>query len=84
MATDPIREILDRTRRIETRLTKYISDQGGELSTQQPVWRDGTVHVPSPRCGLQEILAAVPANWEGDVSIYCNSRYLVTLGRELL
>jgi hypothetical protein len=67
-----LKEVVDRTRRIETRLTKYLEAQGFETQAQRPLWKDGTVHVPSPACSIKDILAVVPNEWdrEAEIEVY--------------
>lgn len=67
--TDANREVLDRVRRIETRLTKYLEAQGFDTGAVKPVWRDGVVYLPSGACSIHDILRATPPNWPKDAPI---------------
>jgi len=60
---DPVSETLDRVRRIETRLTKYLEHIGFATGAQRPTWVDGVVMLPSMDCSLRDILATVPRDW---------------------
>lgn len=61
-------ELLDRLRRIETKFTRWLTANGGEVETQKPVWRaPGMVEVPSMHSPLNEVLAAIPRDWAGGV-----------------
>jgi len=58
-----IKEILDRTRRLETRLTSFMQSQGFDVRTEKPVFStyDFTLTIPSMRTQLQDIIDAVPS-----------------------
>lgn len=62
-------ELRDRQRRIETRTTQVLEAIGFETYAKRPTWVDGVVHIPSPACGLKDILAVVPADWSPDDEI---------------
>ena len=63
-------EIVERTRRTETRLTKYMESKGFDSRVQRAVWtRFGTVAVPSPAIAFTDILKAIPPGLEAAVSI---------------
>ena len=61
-----ISEILDRTRRIETRLTRFMEDQGFDTQVRRPVWNNGVINVPSPATSLKDCLAVIPPSWNPD------------------
>lgn len=64
------REILDRTRRIETRLTRYMEARGFDTQVQRPRWEDnGTIHAPTSSISLKDCLAVIPRDWPLDKSI---------------
>lgn len=69
MATDPVIEIRDRTRRIEMRLTTLMEAQNIETGVHRPVWSNGVVHIPSRMSSLRDVLAAVPETWPRDREI---------------
>jgi hypothetical protein len=59
---------LDRVRRIETRLTRYLETQGFDTQTQRPVLEPGPepkMHIPSMHISLKDMLAAIPADLNG-------------------
>jgi hypothetical protein len=64
-----MRELLDRARRIETRLTKFMEANGFDTQTQKPVWDLGRVTMPSMDCSLKHILDSVPVEYEGEVVV---------------
>ncbi len=62
-ATDQhVSEVRDRTRRTETRLTRYLESIGFGTKATKP-WYDATmraVQVPSPDCSLKDVMDAIP------------------------
>lgn len=74
------REIKDRLRRIETRLTKFMEAQGFDTGTQQPEWHDGIVEVPTDGCSLRAIKDVVPADWpvSEEIEVRCKGKFLVS------
>lgn len=63
-------EVIDRCRRMETRLTKYLEAQGFDTGTKRPIWRDGTIVAPSIDCSMRQLLGVVPPNWPTEEEIY--------------
>lgn len=64
-----IKEIADRCRRIETRLTKFLESQGLETKVIRPAWEAGCVHITSLSCAIKDILDLIPADWDHDEEI---------------
>ena len=58
-----LQEVVDRTRRTETRLTKYLEAIGFVTGARKPVWQGGAIEVPSPATSLTDILSVVPDTW---------------------
>lgn len=72
MSNDPaISEILDRCRRIESRLTSFINKAGFTTKAKKPTWdgRDMSVTIPSREVSLDEVLAAIPDGITDDVAV---------------
>lgn len=63
-------EVVDRCRRMETRLTKYLESTGFDTGTKRPLWRDGTIAAPSIDCTMRALLAVVPKDWPTEEEIY--------------
>lgn len=64
------KEMLDRLRRVETRLTKFLNAQGFDTGVKRPEWnRSGSVTIPSMACSVQECLAAVPETWDPEEEV---------------
>jgi hypothetical protein len=65
-----IKELVERLRRVETRLTSYINKTGVTINYKKPSWdADNTrVIIPSREVALDEILAAIPDEFR-DVTI---------------
>ena len=60
-------EILDRCRRVETRLTKFLELQGFDTQVRRPVWHpEGIVDVPSPDVSITHVLDTIPDTWGQD------------------
>jgi hypothetical protein len=57
-----VNEMAQRLRRLETRFTRYLADQGFDTQTTPVNWKGGVLHVPSPDCSLKEAFAAIPAD----------------------
>ena len=57
-----LNEIHQRTRRIETRLTRFIAEQGFETGGRKPEWQvEGyNIVLPNVAASLTDILAALP------------------------
>lgn len=59
-------EILDRVRRIETRLTKFLEASGFDTQVQRPGFTpDGFLVIPTPSVSLRDCLEAIPREWYG-------------------
>jgi hypothetical protein len=63
------REIRDRLRRIETKVTNFLEANGFDTKNQKPVYSGGQLVVPSIQCTLAEVLMAIPDN-QGRVDVY--------------
>ena len=64
-----MKEVVDRCRRMETRLTRFLESQGFDTQVKRATWRDGTLVVPSPSVSLKEILATIPSHWSPEDGI---------------
>jgi hypothetical protein len=62
-------EVLQRARRIETRLTRLLETEGIQTGIQRPWWMDGQVMIPSPTVTVDAILKAIPEGWSNPVEI---------------
>ena len=75
-----MKEILDRVRRTETRVTKVANHLGVESGVQRPSFRDGKLQVTSRKVSLDELMAVVPPDHKGEVvDVICNGDLLATL-----
>lgn len=69
---DDLREIRERTKRIETRLTQLMIAQGIPTTSQRPTFHPSsdigrsTMQLPSPHTSMKEIAAAVPRGKHGE------------------
>ena len=57
------REMRDRIRRLETRMTKWLETQGFDTQIQRPKWTHGVVEIPNQFTSIKDILAAIPASY---------------------
>ena len=66
-----MQEVVDRCRRIETRLTQFLEAQGFDTQVKRCEWRaqDGVVVVPSASSALKEILATIPYGWDSAMPV---------------
>jgi hypothetical protein len=66
-----MQDVVDRCRRMETRLTQFLEAQGFDTQVKRCEWRaqDGVVVVPSPSSALKEILATVPYGWDSAMPV---------------
>lgn len=76
-----IAETLDRSRRIESRLTSFINKCGFTPNGKKPIW-DGqnmSVTLQSRETALDEILAVIPDHVTDDVAIMFAGKTLCVL-----
>jgi hypothetical protein len=64
-----LRELRDRMRRVETRMTAYLVQQGFDTQVHKPEWKAGVIELGSLFTPIKDIIAAIPENWEADVFI---------------
>lgn len=82
-----IHETLDRVRRIETRLTSYLSSIGVAINNRKPEWRKSLhypayLEIPHMDCSLGSCLQAIPDYIEDPIDIQdANGNYVMTITR---
>lgn len=64
-----LREVRDRSRRIETRLTKLLRHLGLDEQGSMPEWKVNHVEVPSISTAVKDILAVIPDDWNVNVPV---------------
>ena len=76
-----IEEILDRSRRIESRLTSFIAKSGFSTGGKRPEWDriDETIVVPSREIALIEVINAIPSRITKDVPVIFAGRTICTI-----
>lgn len=82
MSEEAVKEILDRVRRTETRVTKMGHAMGVDVGGGRPIWNAAQkrVMLPSPNCSIGECLAIIPAESKSeDVDLYIGAQYLCTI-----
>jgi hypothetical protein len=80
-------ELLQRVRRIETRVTQLLVAAGID-SGKKPVFVAGppgstsaTILLPSPHSSMKEILDNIPEKWEGPVEVMIGTIVVATITR---
>jgi len=61
-ATGDMQEALDRLRRMETRLTRFMEVQGFDTGVKRPFWREGAIHMPTDATSVKDCLVVLPAD----------------------
>lgn len=64
-----LKEIQDRCRRMETRLTKFLEQQGFDTKIKRPEWKCGTIEITNLSCALKDLLELVPHDWDRDEEV---------------
>lgn len=63
-------EVVQRARRIETRLTRLLESEGIQTGIQRPWWmEEGKVMIPSPMTTIDAILNVIPEGWSKSVEV---------------
>jgi hypothetical protein len=76
------REIVDRVRRIETRITKIGEHLDVDVGGGKPVWDSpsGRVVIPTPNCSIGAVLKVIPEDRRTkEVDVFVKGDYLLTL-----
>lgn len=75
------KEMLDRMRRVETRMTRFMEAHGFDTKIQRPTWDHGYIHAPTSSVAIKDCLAVIPATWPKDdpVTIMVKQDVLCTL-----
>lgn len=78
---DPLNEILDRVRRIETRTTIIGRHLGADVGGGKPSWSanndgSGRIDAPTANCSLAEMMKVIPKGWSKGGHVYANGDYL--------
>jgi hypothetical protein len=75
-------EIVDRVRRIETRVTKIGNHMGVDVGGGKPVWDMGrcSVVLPSLNCSIREIVDIIPPKFAGHpVNVFVGDDHFTTI-----
>jgi hypothetical protein len=82
---NPEREVVDRLRRIETRVTQIAIASGVRTDHERPVFHadvrtdTARITVPSQHTSLKEILDSVPPGWQGSAGVYIGNELLMDI-----
>jgi hypothetical protein len=79
---DWTKETLDRVRRFETRFTRFLSKQKFDTKTDEPVYREGTLYIPSLDVSLKDILAIMPGDETKDIEVIHKDNHVCWISRE--
>jgi hypothetical protein len=74
-------ETLQRTRRIETRLTQLMIAMGVHTDAQRPIFNAGALILPSAHCSMKEIVDSIPPDWHGPVGVFVGTDKVATIRR---
>lgn len=73
-------EILQRAKRIETKVSRLMERMGFvDEAGDRPTWEDGSVRIPSMEVAFKEILAVIPKKWDAQVLIVHQRQTLATI-----
>lgn len=69
-----IKEITDRCRRLETRLTKFMEYQGFDVQSKKPQFQNkpgetAEINIYSLHTSIQDCLEAIPDGWDTEEQI---------------
>lgn len=82
---DPIIEVRDRVRRLETRITQFLVANGIPTQSQKPRFIAGMpngiarLELPSRHSSMQEILDNIPNTWDGVVGVFVGDDLVATI-----
>ena len=84
-APDPlVKELADRLRRIETRLSKFMEAQGFDAQTQRPEWsitqdKTAIITIPTDMCSIKDMLSVIPDGYEDDIDVLHRGMFVFRL-----
>lgn len=83
LSPEEARELMSRTRRIETRLTQLLIASGVDTQSQKPQYDKSRsrITLPSPHSSMKEIVDALPEKWEASIEIFIGDERVATLSR---
>lgn len=78
-----LNELIDRSRRTETRLTKYLESIGFDTRVQRPYWNGHSVIIPTLNVPLGDIIAQLPQDFPMDepVQVRCKGQFVMEFYR---
>lgn len=76
-----MQEVVDRCRRMETRLTRFLEAQGFDTQTRKPEWRNGVIIVPSLGASLKDIHSVIPHEWnrQKEIEVYHKDVFVMAI-----
>lgn len=79
MTPDDERELLDRVRRTETKITDTMVQLGLRNNAEKATFNEGRLTLLSPHTSLRELLDRVPRRWTEPVEIYIGDDWVATI-----
>lgn len=74
------REIISRLTRIETRLTRYLSEQGFETGARKPLLNNDAIIAPSLQTSLSSLLeVAATGNSPDGYDVYVDGKFICAI-----
>jgi hypothetical protein len=77
-----LKEMTDRLRRMETRLTRFMEAMGFDTEVRRPQFRDGLLDLPTDAASVRDCLAAVPAHWHGPIELIHKGHVIAVLTKQ--
>lgn len=77
---EALREMLDRARRTETKVTKIAEHIGVDSGVTRPVFKHGRLYVTSRKTTLDDVIGAIPSNQrDQEVDVMCGDDLLMVV-----
>lgn len=76
-----LKEILARSRRIETRLTSLCNHHNVPSGAQKPEYDRGGLRIHSAHTSVKELLDSIPDECEGSCRVYLGDQLVMTIVR---
>ena len=73
------KEVGDRLRRIETRLTRFMEWSGFDTEVKRCKFDMGNLDIPTDATSLRDILQTIPEEWGAPVNIYHKGDLILTI-----
>lgn len=78
---DATEEIVDRLRRVETRLTRFMEANGFDTEAARPVLHRGAITIPNISVSLKDTLETIPKDNTDNVALYLDGYIIAWIRR---